>query len=144
MLRPTHDGPVTDHFDGERFHDDPPVHKGFVEALRWQLGRKPQGPWTRDLTPMTGGTVADRVDHGELAVTFINHATVLIQIDGLNVVTDPIWARRASPFGWAGPERFRAPGLRFRDLPPVDLVLVSHNHFDHMDLFSLGLVFSCR
>ncbi len=140
MLRPTHDGPVTEHFDGERFHDDPPVHKGFAEVLRWQLGREPHGPWTRDLTPAAGGTVADRVDDGELAVTFINHATVLIQIDGLNVVTDPIWARRASPFEWAGPERYRAPGLRFRDLPPVDLVLVSHNHFDHMDLFSLGLL----
>jgi L-ascorbate metabolism protein UlaG (beta-lactamase superfamily) len=139
-LRPAHDGPVTEHFDGARFHDDPPVHKSFGQVLKWQLEREPGGPWVRDLTPVDRGPVAPRAGAGELAVTFVNHATVLLQLDGLNVVTDPIWTARASPFEWAGPERYRAPGLRFRDLPPVDLVLVSHNHYDHMDRGSLRLL----
>lgn len=72
-----------------------------------------------------------------MRVTWVNHATVLVQFDGLNVLTDPIWSERASPVGWAGPRRHRAPGVRFEDLPRVDVVLVSHNHYDHMDLPTL-------
>jgi L-ascorbate metabolism protein UlaG (beta-lactamase superfamily) len=139
-MRPTHDGPVTEHFDGSRFYDDPPVHKNLRQVLKWQLEREPGGPWARDLTPIEGTPPPARVGPGEMQITFVNHATVLIQLDGLNLLTDPIWARRASPFAWAGPERYRAPGLRFRDLPPIDLVLISHNHYDHMDRFSLRLL----
>jgi L-ascorbate metabolism protein UlaG (beta-lactamase superfamily) len=72
-----------------------------------------------------------------MRVTFVNHATVLIQQDGLNVLTDPIWSRRASPFSWIGPPRHRPPGLRFEDLPPIDVVVVSHAHYDHLDLPTL-------
>ena len=78
-----------------------------------------------------------RVGPGELRVTFVNHATVLVQLDGLNVLTDPIWSRRASPVDWFGPERHRPPGIRFDDLPPIDVVLLSHDHYDHMDLPTL-------
>jgi L-ascorbate metabolism protein UlaG (beta-lactamase superfamily) len=77
------------------------------------------------------------VSDGCLRVTFINHATVLIQMDGLNILTDPIWSERASPVRWAGPRRHRAAGLRFEDLPPIDLVLISHNHYDHLDIETL-------
>lgn len=139
-LTPRHDGPLTEHFDGTRFYDDPPVHKSLGQALKWQFSRESGGPWIRDLTPVAADVGPDRVGRGELAATFVNHATVLIQVDGLNVLTDPIWSARASPFQWAGPERYRAPGLRFRDLPPIDVVLVSHNHFDHMDVFTLRLL----
>jgi L-ascorbate metabolism protein UlaG (beta-lactamase superfamily) len=139
-LRPSHDGPVTDHFDGHRFYDDPPVHKSLGQVIKWQFNRESGGPWQRDLTPPDSAPAVSRVGPGELSVTFVNHATVLIQVDGINVVTDPIWGQRASPFAWAGPERYRAPGLRFRDLPPIDVVLVSHNHYDHMDRFSLRLL----
>ena len=104
-MRPTHDGPVTDHFDGQRFYDDPPVHKGIGEVLKWQLAREPGGPWIKDTTPVDSEPPPARVGEGELRVTFVNHATVLIQVDGMNLLTDPIWAERASPFGWAGPER---------------------------------------
>jgi L-ascorbate metabolism protein UlaG (beta-lactamase superfamily) len=72
-----------------------------------------------------------------LRVTFVNHATLLVQIEGVNILTDPQWSDRASPVSWAGPKRHRAPGIRFEDLPPIDLVLVSHNHYDHMDLPTL-------
>ena len=72
-----------------------------------------------------------------MRVTWIGHATVLVQTQGLNILTDPIWSERASPFSFAGPRRVRAPGVRFEDLPRIDLVLVSHNHYDHMDLPTL-------
>ena len=72
-----------------------------------------------------------------MQVTWIGHATVLVQTQGLNILTDPIWSERASPFSFVGPRRVRAPGVRFEDLPRIDLVLVSHNHYDHMDLPTL-------
>jgi L-ascorbate metabolism protein UlaG (beta-lactamase superfamily) len=73
----------------------------------------------------------------ECAVTFVNHATFLLQFAGLNVLTDPIWSERTSPVSWAGPKRVREPGLAFAALPRVDLVLVTHNHYDHLDLPTL-------
>jgi len=132
-MTPRHDGPVSDHFDGVRFYQVPAVHKGLDEVLKWQLTRESAGPWERDLTRIDTPLPPARADDGILSVTFINHATVLIQVGGLNILTDPIWSGRASPVQAVGPQRFRAPGMRFQDLPLVDLVLVSHNHFDHMD-----------
>ena len=73
----------------------------------------------------------------DMLVTWIGHSTVLIQTAGLNILTDPIWSERASPFSFIGPRRVRAPGVRFEDLPRIDLVLISHNHYDHMDLPTL-------
>jgi len=72
-----------------------------------------------------------------MRVTFINHATTLIQTDGVNVLTDPIWAERASPFSLVGPKRVRPPGLKMKDLPPLDLIVLSHNHYDHLDVPAL-------
>src|SRR5690606_12455675 len=60
-----------------------------------------------------------------------------IQIDGLNIITDPIWSERTSPVSFAGPKRVRAPGMTFESLPPIDVVLISHNHYDHLDLPTL-------
>jgi L-ascorbate metabolism protein UlaG (beta-lactamase superfamily) len=70
-------------------------------------------------------------------VTFINHATFLLQLENLNILTDPIFAERASPFKFWGPIRARAPGMDLESLPPIDVVIISHNHYDHMDLESL-------
>ena len=67
-----------------------------------------------------------------MRVTWVGHATALIQHDGLNMLTDPIWEPRCSPFRFMGPKRFRAPGIRFEDLPPIDVVLLSHDHYDHL------------
>jgi L-ascorbate metabolism protein UlaG (beta-lactamase superfamily) len=77
------------------------------------------------------------VEPDALHVTLVNHSTVLLQQSGLHILTDPIWSQRASPFTWIGPRRRRAPGVRFEDLPRIDLVLLSHNHYDHLDLATL-------
>ncbi len=70
-------------------------------------------------------------------MTNIGHATILIQVDGVNILTDPVWSERASPFSWAGPRRFTAPGVRLEDMPTIDIILLSHNHYDHMDIATL-------
>ncbi len=72
-----------------------------------------------------------------MRVTFINHATTLIQLDGFNVLTDPIYSARASPFSFLGPHRVRPPGIRFEDLPPIHAVVLSHNHYDHLNVETL-------
>ena len=74
-----------------------------------------------------------RADANQLLVTWIGHSSLLIQIDGVNVLTDPMWSERASPVRFAGPRRWVAPGVSFDDLPPIDVVLQSHNHYDHLD-----------
>jgi L-ascorbate metabolism protein UlaG (beta-lactamase superfamily) len=72
-----------------------------------------------------------------MRVTWVNHATLLLQVENLNILMDPIWSDRCSPVSFLGPMRHRAPGIRFRDLPPIDVVLVSHNHYDHLDVATL-------
>ena len=66
-------------------------------------------------------------------VTWVGHSTVLVQLDGVSFLTDPQWSERASPFSFAGPRRVVPPGVRFEDLPPIDFVVVSHDHYDHLD-----------
>ena len=117
--------------------------KTLAQVLRWRLqstlGGLPKAP----LAPIP--TVAADLDfvHGNVgatqqpAVTWIGHATVLAQLGGLNVLTDPIFSQRASPLGFIGPKRQQPPGVSLRDLPPIDVVLVSHNHYDHLDLASV-------
>lgn len=139
VAAPTYSGMVSDHFDGTHFHNyirfrDAQIEDALRRARREIFGRR--GSWPRweevatDVPPR-------RVGGGALRVTFVNHATVLIQMDSLNILTDPIWSGRASPVGWYGPKRHRPPGIRFEDLPPIDVVLVSHNHYDHMDVETL-------
>jgi L-ascorbate metabolism protein UlaG (beta-lactamase superfamily) len=134
---PRYRGQITDHFDGRKFHNlEGPERRGFLDFLRWKLTGK-RGHWNRWTHSQPGAPPPRRVDGDKLRITFINHATVLVQTGGLNILTDPIWSDRASPFSWAGPKRHRYPGLRFGDLPPIDVVLLSHNHYDHLDIASL-------
>ena len=82
-----------------------------------------------------------------LRVTYVGHATMLIQTQGLNILTDPVWSERASPFQWLGPRRVNAPGIALDALPPLDLILLSHSHYDHMDsatLMALSQTHRCR
>ena len=133
-------GPVSDHFDGRHFHNlDHPEGNGFLSFLRWRLGRwlGQAGAWPSWTDAPPGEPPPPRVMGTALRVTFVNHATVLLQTEGKNILTDPIWSERASPVSWAGPRRRRPPGLRFEDLPAIDVVLISHNHYDHLDLPTL-------
>jgi L-ascorbate metabolism protein UlaG (beta-lactamase superfamily) len=75
-----------------------------------------------------------------VAVTWIGHSTFLLRIQGVTVITDPMFSNRASPVPFAGPRRVRKPGVRLEDLPPIDVVLLSHNHYDHCDLPSLRAI----
>jgi L-ascorbate metabolism protein UlaG (beta-lactamase superfamily) len=134
-------GPRSDHFDGERFFNPTPgagstAHGGPARFLNRVLGSSERAQWPEHV-PVRPTVPPRRVEGGEMLVTWIGHATVLVQTQGLNILADPIWSERASPFSFAGPKRVRAPGVRFEDLPKIDLVLVSHNHYDHMDLPTL-------
>jgi L-ascorbate metabolism protein UlaG (beta-lactamase superfamily) len=134
---PAYHGPVSDHFDGKHFRNiTPAAPKGFLSLIKWRL-TKDEGPWRKWVEAKPGPAPEKRVDKSELRITFINHSTVLIQIDGLNILTDPIWSERASPVSWAGPRRVRPPGIRYEDLPPINVVAVSHNHYDHLDIPTL-------
>lgn len=129
---PRYQGPVTDHFDGRRFYNLTPVPHATAAFLKWMANRE-QGWWPSFVESEPGAEPPARVERDELRITFVNHATVLIQFDGVNVLTDPIWSNRTSPVPFAGPRRRRPPGIRFEDLPPLDAVVISHNHYDHMD-----------
>ncbi|WP_264606100.1 MBL fold metallo-hydrolase [Sphingobium sp. B11D3D] len=136
-----YNGPVTDHFDGLRFHnlrDEPETDRSLRDVMRWKRN-VPDNPW-----PKSVGVKAvvpdERVDG--LRVTMIGHATLLIQIGGYNLVTDPVWSDRASPLSFAGPRRICAPGVALADLPPLDAVLLSHNHYDHLDIATLKALHS--
>jgi L-ascorbate metabolism protein UlaG (beta-lactamase superfamily)/outer membrane protein OmpA-like peptidoglycan-associated protein len=138
----------SDHFDGIRYFNPvvpeiPADSSGQTSkhgttwwVWNWILRNDwPQWPVVKDVQP--GPRPVERVAKGELIVTPVGHATFLIQMDGLNILTDPIWSDHPSPVSWAGPQRFLKPGIRFEDLPPIDVVLVSHNHYDHLDLPTL-------
>ncbi len=137
---------ISDHFDGDLYFNPgtaqpPPPGQEPRGRTRWILGwifgiDRPDWPEIED--PGPGPAPATRVPNGKLAITPIGHGTFLIQMDGLNILTDPIWSERCSPVPWAGPRRRREAGIRFEELPPIDAVLVSHNHYDHFDLPTLG------
>lgn len=132
-------GPVSDHFDGLRFVDPHGVPPGsFLNLLRWQFGSDPKATWPAawPLDPPT--PVLPRVEGEALRVTLIGHATLLIQTRGLNILTDPVFSDRASPVSFAGPKRVNPPALDVAGLPKIDVVLVSHSHYDHLDLASLS------
>jgi L-ascorbate metabolism protein UlaG (beta-lactamase superfamily) len=130
---PSHRGAASDHFDGRRFRNRPATGHGVLTFFRWQLHRE-KGSWRKWTEAPPGPRPPESVDGGALRATFVNHSTVLLQMDGMNVLTDPVWSDRVSPVYFAGPKRHRPPGIRFDDLPPIHLVLISHNHYDHLDL----------
>jgi len=136
----TYDGPVSDHFDGLHFFDpDGSPPKSLGEVLRWQFGRARQRAAWPDWVPSPhADTPPPRVDGGKVRLSYVGHASWLIQTAGLNILVDPVLSMRASPFTWAGPKRRNDPGIAFAALPRIDIVLVSHGHYDHLDLATLS------
>ena len=121
-------------FDGKRFsYPGDPVLGSRWDVLRWAVTRKP-AKWPSNLTNPTADPVVEAVGHGALRVTFVNHATVLIQCDGVNIITDPVFSYRVSPVRFAGPRRHRPAGITLDKLPKIDAVLISHSHYDHLDI----------
>lgn len=142
------------HHDGKGFHnlhiDSVTQGLGAFLRWRWEAWRQDLPPPPREPTPVQApdlpllngyaGATQQAATGGVSpapAVTWIGHATALVQAGGLQVLVDPIFSERASPLSWAGPKRAQPPGLALDALPPIDVVLLSHNHYDHLDRESL-------
>jgi L-ascorbate metabolism protein UlaG (beta-lactamase superfamily) len=112
-------------------------YPGMSRFFRWQFERTLAGLPRPPDQPVLG--VDPRIDfllsnQSEITVTWVGHSTLLLQLDGLNILTDPHWGSRASPISFIGPKRHQPPGIPFEKLPHIDAVLISHNHYDHLDL----------
>jgi len=128
-------GPPSDHFDGTRFFNpgQPSTDRGLAALLRWKLaGGAARWPASVAVTP-----ARPEARVAGIRITAVGHASTLIQADGANILTDPVWSERASPFRRVGPKRVTAPGIDFDALPPIDAVVLSHAHYDHLDVDTL-------
>lgn len=129
---PFYNGPVSDHFDGLRFHSpyEPPANS--LLEIAWMNAVKATNFWP----PMPPLARVDRPPSrfDGLRIVMIGHASLLVQVGGQNLLIDPVYADRLGPVPGTGPRRAQPPGVPFDDLPPIDAILLTHNHYDHMDL----------
>ena len=130
--------PISDHCDGRRFFNPHRAARPLKEVITWMRTRQ-RTPWPRRVPLTPHPPPPTTVRRGEIAVTFIGHSTFLVRTASLVIVTDPVFTSNAGPFGRMGPPRVRPPAIPPAHLPPVDLVLVSHNHYDHLQPSSLRL-----
>lgn len=136
---PYYQGPVSDHFDGTRFFNPGGIEpRGFVDLIRWQFGGGRAAWPAQRPSPFPPATPAASIHGQALRITMVGHASTLVQTAGLNLLFDPVWSKRASPVSFLGPKRVNAPGIAFEDLPPIHAVLISHNHYDHLDMHTLA------
>ncbi|MCU0832243.1 MAG: MBL fold metallo-hydrolase, partial [Rhizobiaceae bacterium] len=129
-------GPASDHFDGTIFFNPDGTPPGrFADLLRWRFnGERQDWPTAR---PSRFAQAKPDASVEGMRITFVGHASFLFQTSGLNILADPVWSERTSPVSFAGPKRVNAPGIAFDDLPRVDIAIVTHNHYDHMDMATL-------
>jgi len=131
--------PASDHYDGKNFHNP-------IKIPKWTAGQIA----SHIQAGHRGGKWPDHVHNAQfkqcdisknndsaLTLTYVNHSTVLIRIGGTTILTDPVWSQRVGPFRKFGPARIREPGISFESLPKIDLILLSHDHYDHMDIPTL-------
>lgn len=130
-------GEISGHFDGEGFYNPgPKENKTFWNILPTLLFEK-RGRWIKLRDLESGKPPEQIIDSNKIRVTFIGHSTTLLQVDSLNILTDPVWSNWISPVPFIGPRSYHEPGIRFEDLPDITTVIISHNHYDHMDLPTL-------
>ena len=129
--------PVSDHCDGRKFFNPgADTDRSLADLWRWRREGN-RVAWPAAVPSVPAPPPPADAGAGEVLLTLVGQSTVLIQVEGCNILTDPVWSERASPLDFAGPKRVRAPGIAFGDLPHIDLVLLSHNHYDHLDLATL-------
>ncbi|HRK19002.1 MAG TPA: MBL fold metallo-hydrolase [Hyphomicrobiaceae bacterium] len=131
-------GPVSDHFDGERFFN--PGGRGpssFGRFLRWQFTTRAEAWPATFPSPIEIAPPRPLVGSDDIRVTYVGHASFLIETGGVNILADPVYSERASPVSFAGPRRVNPPAVPFESLPRIDMVLITHNHYDHMDMRTL-------
>ncbi|QGX38906.1 MBL fold metallo-hydrolase [Permianibacter aggregans] len=123
-------------YEDGRFHSPwGTIDKSLTDVLSWRWQREDPG-WPQSVA-IEQTAQLPAVSDSELSITYINHATLLIRLNGVTILTDPIYAERASFVSFWGPKRVHPPGIAFDDLPPIDVVVISHNHYDHLDLETL-------
>ena len=123
--------------DGRFVNASGHAQRGGLRVLKWFLTRRPE-PWPKHVANVPAALPAARIDDARIRVTLIGHATVLIQVAGLNILTDPVWSERVGPLSWLGVKRTRPPAIAFAELPKIDVVLLSHSHYDHLDRATLA------
>jgi L-ascorbate metabolism protein UlaG (beta-lactamase superfamily) len=132
-------GPISDHFDGTRFSNPGGVEpRGGLDLLRWQLTEHGAAWPSTFPSPFPPDRPPARLDGDAVRIAYVGHATFLMQTRGKSVLIDPVWAERASPLAFVGPKRVNEPGIAFDQLPKIDCVLITHNHYDHMDVGTVG------
>ncbi|MDR2337175.1 MAG: MBL fold metallo-hydrolase [Deltaproteobacteria bacterium] len=133
-------GPISDHFNGKRFFnsgEDQHEHN-FSDVIKLYSTKRRAWNSEQQEIPKAYPTIDSTAKPSALIkITLIGHASILISIGDFKILTDPIFSERASPVQFIGPKRFHPPGIKFEDLPKIDLVLISHNHYDHLDLPTL-------
>ena len=112
--------------------------RNFGDFLKWVLverrkSKKNRENWHYPIEKVINDGAFLRENNNSFTVTWVGHSTLLIQLDGVTILTDPMWSNRASPFQFAGPKRYTEPGLTFENLPLIDIVIISHDHYDHLD-----------
>lgn len=128
---------------GQRFQNPVPTTMAgpltiLTKILPRHLANKAETAPKRPLGPFhTDSSMYYRPPETGLRITWFGHAASLVEIDGVRVLIDPVWGKRASPREWLGPVRFFAPTMELEDLPPIDVVLLSHDHYDHLDAFTI-------
>lgn len=133
-------GPKSDHFDGKCFYNpwNPRKHS-WKKVFHWMMTSEPH-PWPKKVENEFEDIPPARVTGPELRVSFVGHSTVLIQTQGLNIVTDPVWTERIAPLQLGATKRVAKPGIAFERLPKIDLILISHNHYDHLNRKTVQMI----
>lgn len=129
---------ISDHFNGNKFYN-PTLTEQFSPGVSdvFRMIREGRGDWPEHVENQGVPRLDEKLCPDGIGITFVNHATFLIQLPQLNILTDPVWSDRASPLSWIGPKRVRAPGVKLEDLPKIDVIVISHNHYDHLDIETL-------